>query len=489
MMNTATHRPPSAASSAGTGTAPRWHAPIWQLERFAERPAVSTADGRTLSYAELAAEADRLLAQQPAGSVFALRCANALPTLAAYLGALRRGVVPLMLDAALPAEASQALLQRYRIAQLLDGATGQWHTLPTDGPAPVLHPDLGLLLSTSGSTASPKLVRLSRDNIAANAASIADYLQLDTNEVAITTLPLHYSYGLSIVHSHLACGARLVLTDASVAQAEFWRLMREQGVTSLAGVPTLWRLLRRLRFERMALPALRTLTQAGGRLEPEEIRWLAESAQAAGRRVFIMYGQTEATARIAYVPPERLMDKLGSIGVAIPGGALRVLDENGRPITQTGMPGQLAYRGPNVMMGYAETPEQLAEGAQLGELLTGDLGHQDAEGFIWVTGRLKRFIKLFGHRLALDEVEQDLRAQGLEAGVTGRDDALMVGLVGASAEACAALQRSLAQRLRCLPAAVTVKPLAALPLASNGKLQYAELLARLEAAPVPDDGR
>jgi acyl-coenzyme A synthetase/AMP-(fatty) acid ligase len=461
----------------------RWHAPIWALERFGDRPALSCADGRALSYTELAAEADRLLAHLPAGSVFALRCANALPTLAAYLGGLRRGIVPLMLDAALPAEASQALLLRYRIGQLLDGATGQWQSLATAGPPPTLHPDLGLLLSTSGSTASPKLVRLSRDNIAANAASIADYLQLDANEVAITTLPLHYSYGLSIVHSHLACGARIVLTEASVAQAGFWQLMRDHGVTSLAGVPTLWRLLRRLRFERMALPALRTLTQAGGRLEPEEIRWLAEQAEASGRRVFIMYGQTEATARIAYVPPERLMDKLGSIGIAIPGGALRVLDAQGQPLSEPGIEGQLAYRGPNTMMGYAETPEQLADGPQLDELLTGDLGHRDADGFFWVTGRLKRFIKLFGHRLALDEVERELRAQGLEAGVTGRDDALMVGLAGgADAAACAALQRALAQRLRCLPAAVSVKPLAALPLASNGKLQYGELLARLEAA-------
>ncbi len=463
-----------------------WHAPIWALERFGDQPALTEADGRTHSYRALAALADEAAAPLQAGSVFALACSNTLATVSTYLGALRKHAVPLMLDAALLPEQTEALLQRYGIRQCFDGASGQWREVPGTVPAPTLHPDLGLLLSTSGSTASPKLVRLSRDNLAANAASIAHYLQLDAGEVAITTLPLHYSYGLSVLNSHLGCGARVVLTEASVAQAGFWQQMRDHGVTSLAGVPTLWRLLRRLRFERMSLPALRTLTQAGGRLEPEEIQWLADGARAAGRRVFIMYGQTEATARIAYLPPSLLPTKVGSIGVAIPGGRLRVLDAEGQAITAPGVDGQLAYSGPNVMMGYAETPEQLADGAQLNELLTGDLGHVDDEGCFWVTGRLKRFVKVFGHRVSLDEVERDVRAivgtLGLEAGVTGRDDCVMIGLAGgADAARCAELQRTLAQRYRWLPAALRVLPVAALPLASNGKPQYGELLALLDA--------
>lgn len=455
---------------------------FWQLERHADRTAVTEANGRSIRYAELAALADEAAAALNPGDVFALCCANTLPTLALYLGALRKQAVPLMIDGTLTPPQRGALLASYGITRSFNGATGQWQQTPSPFAAPVLHPELGLLLSTSGSTASPKLVRLSRNNLAANAASIVQYLGLDSGEVAISTLPMHYSYGLSIINTHLACGARLVLTDASVTQSDFWRLMREQQVTSLSGVPTLWRLLRRLRFERMALPALRTLTQAGGRLEPEEIQWLADAAAAAGRRVFIMYGQTEASARIAYVPPEMLASKVGSIGQAIPGGRLRVLDADGSEIHTPGATGQLAYRGANVMMGYAQAPEHLARGADVNELLTGDLGHRDEDGCFWVTGRLKRFIKVFGHRVSLDEVESGLRGAGIEAGVVGRDDRLMVALPGASAETCRTLQAALAAQYRWLPAAVAVVSLAALPLASNGKLQYAELQHAVDAA-------
>ncbi|MBI5258745.1 MAG: AMP-binding protein [Burkholderiales bacterium] len=460
------------------------HQPLdfWKLERHARNPAVTDAQGRTLSYAALAEAADAAAAELQAGTVVALSCANSLATLTLYLGALRRHAVPLMLDGALAPAQRDALLAGYGIARVFDGASAQWHAVPSPFSAPVAHPDLGLLLSTSGSTASPKLVRLSRQNLAANAGSIVQYLGLGPDEVAITTLPLHYSFGLSVLNSHLASGARIVLTEASVAQAEFWRLMKDEAVTSLSGVPTLWRLLRRLRFERMALPALRTLTQAGGRLEPEEIQWLADAAQAAGRRVFIMYGQTEATARIAYVPPALLPTKLGSIGVPIPGGRLRLLDAEGHEIHAPGVAGQLAYRGPNVMMGYAQAPEHLARGADVDELLTGDLGHVDEDGCYWITGRLKRFVKMFGHRVSLDEVERGLRAEGLDAGVVGRDDCLMVGLAGADAAACAGLQKAIALRYRWLPAAVCVVALESLPLASNGKLQYGELQAQIEAA-------
>lgn len=276
-----------------------------------------------------------------------------------------------------------------------------------------------------------------------------------------------------------------MLTDAAVTQAPFWQLMRDEGVTSLSGVPTLWRLLRKLRFERMALPALRTLTQAGGRLEPEEIAWLHAGAQAAGRRVFVMYGQTEAAPRIAFLPPECLPHKAGSIGIAVPGGSLRVLDAEGRELTEPGASGELAYRGANVMLGYAEAPDHLARGAEVDELRTGDLGHRDADGCFWITGRAKRFVKVFGHRVSLDDVEAALRRNGHDAGVVGRDDQLQVALAGADAETCRTLQAELARQYRWLPSAVRVTAVDALPLGSNGKLQYGVLLEQLEQAARP----
>lgn len=459
--------------------------PFWQLERHGEALAATEAGEQTLSFHALAQAADEAASVLRPGQVFGLSASTTLAVLGLYLGALRRGAVPLLLDKALDEPARESLLAHYGVGAWFDGKVGGWRVAgggePGAAASPLVHTHLGLLLSTSGSTGSPKLVRLSRANLAANAGSIVSYLGLQGADVAITTLPLHYSYGLSIVNSHLACGARVVLTETPVTQAQFWTLMRSHGVTSLSGVPTLWRLLRRLRFERLELPALLTLTQAGGRLDPEEIASLAAAAQATGRRLFVMYGQTEATARIAYVPPHRLADKIGSVGVAIPGGELDLWNPEGQALQAGPAEGELVYRGPNVMLGYAETPSDLQRDAEVDWLRTGDLARRDEEGFFWITGRLRRVIKLFGHRLNLDEIEQALRARGLEAGVTGRDDLLLVGVQGQEPEACAQLARDLARQLRCLHEAVRVRPVQELPVGSNGKLQYALLQAQLEA--------
>lgn len=461
---------------------------FWQLPGAASDTVLVSAQGRAISRTALSQAADAAASRLRPGHAFALTCAPTLATVATWLGALRCGAVPLLLDAELPEPAAAALCARYRLGLHVDGrdsgdaadGLGRWTGSAADGPA--THADLALLMSTSGSTASPKLVRLSRRAVAANATSIVQYLDLQADDVAITTLPLHYSYGLSVLNSHLAAGARVVLSSASVTQAPFWAQVREQGVTHLAGVPTLWRMLRRLRFERMALPSLRTLTQAGGRLEPDEVLWLQAAAQAHGRRAFVMYGQTEATARIAYLPPERgwLPAKAGAIGVAIPGGRLQVLAGDGRPVGAPGVEGELVYTGPNVMMGYAEQPADLLRGHELTELRTGDLGRIDADGCAWVTGRLKRFIKMAGHRVNLDEIEAALRDAGLDAGVCGQDDCLRVGLAGATAGQAAAVAAELARRHRWLPAWVQVQAVAELPRASNGKLQYALLQARLQ---------
>ena len=460
-------------------------AAFWALERFGSRTALHDGD-QAIDYLTLARLADAQTAALQPRQVLALECTNSLATVATYLGALRRGAVPLMVDASLPETARAALYWHYRIGRAFDGGSGRWRDTGV-APADAVqgHPALGLLLSTSGSTASPKLVRLTRDNLAANAASIVDYLGLDRGEVAITTLPLHYSYGLSVLNSHLACGARLVLTDQPVTAAPFWQQVAARGVTSLSGVPTLWRLLCRMRFERMSLPSVRSFTQAGGRLEPDEVRKLHAIAVAGGRSLFIMYGQTEASARIAYLPPALLPAKAGSIGIAIPGGQLHLVDAQGATLETPGVAGELVYRGPNVMLGYAEQADDLALGRSIDELHTGDLGQIDADGCCWITGRLKRFIKLFGHRVSLDEVEQGLRQQGLDAGVTGRDDRLMVGLAGADAAQAVALRGQLAAQLRVHASALQVTPLPALPLASNGKLQYGQLQQLLDAAAPP----
>jgi acyl-coenzyme A synthetase/AMP-(fatty) acid ligase len=444
---------------------------FWELEAGGDAPALIAEDGSVLSYKALAARADALVATMPPHALFALECRHTTDVIAAYLGALRRRVVPLMLDVGLDAELKAPLYSRFEVPQAFgpEGLSEPSHS------SPALHPDLGLLLSTSGSTGSPKLVRLSRENLQANADSIVEYLDIDSSDVAITSLPIHYSYGLSVLNSHLAARASIVLTDEPITAAGFWSRFKAHEVTNLAGVPTTWRLLRRMRFERMALPSLKTMTQAGGRLDVEEVRWMAEVARQHGRRFFAMYGQTEATARIAYLPPERLDDKAGSIGIAIPRGHLRVVDDAGVAVPD-GVEGELVYDGPNVMLGYAEQADDLALGRTVGTLHTGDLGRRDSDGFYWITGRRKRFIKLFGNRFNLDDVEQQLRDDGLEAMVTGVDDLLMIGIMGDSKEA-ARVHGAVCARYRLHHSAVRVRGLPDLPRSSSGKPLHAELAA------------
>ena len=461
---------------------------FWEDSATLSGARVHASDEGWLHGEDLVRRADATVAALPPRSVFALRFRANVASVAVYLGALRCGHVPLLVGADLSAEMLDPLCARFGIGRLFDGAA--WTCVGTGTrSSPAVHPSLGLLMSTSGSTGSPKLVRLSLENLAANAESIREYLALAAADIAITSLPLSYSYGLSVLNSHLAAGAGVVLSDAAVTTPGFWKLVRAEGVTSLAGVPMTWRMLRRMRFERMDLPSLRHMTQAGGRLDPEEIVWLGKFALRTGRHAFIMYGQTEAAARIAYLPPARVLDKPGSIGKAIPGGELWLVDADGVPVTSADVEGQLVYRGPNVMLGYAESTEDLTLGRVLTSLPTGDLARRDAEGHFWITGRLKRFVKLFGNRFGLDDVEQHLRAQGLDAGVVGRDDALMIGVV-TDAESAVALRQALATHYRVHSSAIQVHALDALPRNGAGKLLHGQLqqaLNRLTATVPPPE--
>lgn len=451
---------------------------FWEDSWSLSSARVHTGDGGWLRGEDLASRADAAVAHLPTRSVFALRFAANAASVEVYIGALRRGHVPLLIGTDLSAEMLDPLCRRFCISRLFDGI--KWTTVGTPTlAAPSVHPSIGLLMSTSGSTGSPKLVRLSQENLAANAGSIHDYLGLTSNDIAITSLPMSYSYGLSILNSHLSAGAGIVLSEASVTTPAFWNSVRAEGVTGLTGVPTTWRMLRRMRIERMDLPMVRHMTQAGGRLDPEEIVWLGELAQRTGRRAFIMYGQTEATARIAYLPPELVLTKPGSIGQAIPGGELWLVDGDRALISEANVEGQLIYRGPNVMLGYAESVQDLSLGATLTELETGDLAQRDSDGHFRITGRLKRFVKLFGNRFSLDDVEQHLRANGLDAGAVGRDDALMIGVV-TDADGAATLRQTLASHYRLHPSAIYVHALEALPRNSAGKLLHGELQVVLD---------
>jgi acyl-coenzyme A synthetase/AMP-(fatty) acid ligase len=440
--------------------------------------AVVGPDGGSLTYRDLADRVedvgDRLGARR---RLVLLGAGNDVDTLVTHLAALRGGH-PVLLAAGQDERAVAALTARYDPDVVAGRVDGEWTlTERRHGSAHDLHPDLALLLSTSGSTGSPKLVRIPASGVEANAAAIGEYLGIRPTDRAATTLPLHYCYGLSVVHSNLARGAALLLSDRSVTEPEFWTAFRDGAGTSLHGVPHTIELLDRVGFPDMDLPHLRYLTQAGGRLDPAAVRRYARLGERRGWRFFVMYGQTEATARMAYLPPERAAACPTAVGVPIPGGSLEIEDPD-----RTGV-GELVYRGPNVMLGYAEHPADLARAREVHALRTGDLARRRPDGLVEVVGRRSRVVKPFGLRIDLDRVEQLLADEGCTAACTGDDTRLVVGVTGGADVGRVA--RFVAGRTGLPDGAVRVVGLGELPRRPNGKIDYAAVAAHRSRRRVP----
>jgi non-ribosomal peptide synthetase component E (peptide arylation enzyme)/acyl carrier protein len=397
---------------------------LFSLREFGDRPAVLTAEG-TVSYAALA---DRVAQRaEMLGSerrLVLIEGSNSVEPLVTYLAALSSGNPALLLPGDSPAHL-EAVTAAYDPDVVFTRSAGEWLLAERRAEsAHELHPDLALLLSTSGSTGSPKMVRLSGDNLRSNARSIAEFLGLTSDDRAPTTLPMHYCYGLSVVNSHLAVGAGLALTELSVVDERFWDFFASAGATSLAGVPYTFDLLDRSGFADMDLAGLRYVTQAGGRLAPQRVARYARLGRDRGWDFHVMYGQTEATARMAHLPPHLAESRPQTIGVAVPGGELGL-----QPVPGLATPGvgELVYRGPNVMMGYAEAPTDLAQGPTVAALRTGDLARRHPDGLFEIVGRLSRNAKVFGLRINLDEVETVLTGQlGRPVRCVARDDRLHV---------------------------------------------------------------
>jgi acyl-CoA synthetase (AMP-forming)/AMP-acid ligase II len=459
--------------------------PFAFLDRPTDAPVLVEAKaGRVLTQDELAhvvnSTADALMTDQR--SLVLCLCRRDVASVVGYLGAVRAGHAVALLDADANSELTSALIDRYRPAFIVYPNGGQTpairQTRATSGPK--IAEELAVLLSTSGTTGSPKLVRLGHPNIEANAGSIATYLGLDEHERAIQSLPIHYSYGLSVLHSHLAVGASVILTPHSIMRPDFWADAARWGATSFAGVPYSYAVLERTGLLHSAMPStMRSLTQAGGRLAPESIIRLHELMTARGGQLWVMYGQTEATARISYVPPEALPEKAHTIGIPIPGGQLSIRSGD-EEVAERDVEGELVYRGSNVMLGYAEHHRDLALGDELhGELRTGDLGAIDADGFFRLTGRTKRIAKIYGLRVNLDEIEAAACAHGPVAAVDGGGQILLWRVEGQTIPPDE-LRRAVAGRFGLNSRAFEVRDIDSLPLKGSGKVDY-DALARRHA--------
>lgn len=406
-------------------------------------------EGKRLTYGQLKQCTIELKKKIGSKNLVFVLCKNRIATLVGYVGLMASENVPVLLSADMDSELLMELYEKYRPnyiwcpqnmrAQLdlsfftteknciydfddymlLQGFAGEIE----------MYEQLALLLTTSGSTGSPKFVRQSLKNVLSNAEAIAKYLELDETERPITMLPMNYTYGLSVINSHLLVGATILMTESSYAQKLFWDFFKSQGATSIVGVPFTYEILKKLRFFKMELPSLRYMTQAGGKLLPELHKEYAEYAKRNNIRFYVMYGQTEATARMSYLPYEKSLEKYGSMGVAIPGGEFSLVDLEGEIISEFNVVGELVYKGDNVTLGYAECLEDLLKGDERGGVLfTGDMAKQDEDGFYYIVGRKKRFLKIFGNRVNLDECERLIQsfAEECECACVGSDDNMII---------------------------------------------------------------
>lgn len=458
------------------------------LETNACSTAVIQDDGTILSYSELCTTSDSLASIINRRTLTFILCTNTIASVVGYVGFLRNDIVPVLVDSELDPELLQKLIRTYEPAYLwspdkrlqdLGGTVVHsyegYSLLRTIHAEDVsLHPDLGLLLTTSGSTGSPKLVRQSYRNIEANTNSIIEYLGILSTDRPITTLPMSYTYGLSILNSHLVAGATILMTEHTLMQKEFWSFLKEQKATTFGGVPYTYQMLDRLRFFNMNIPSLRYLTQAGGKLSYDLSHKVATKARDKGIDFIVMYGQTEATARMSYLPASRAIDKCGSMGVPIPGGEFWLQDEEGNRIDAADVVGELVYRGDNVTLGYAECKADLALGDERrGILVTGDMAKRDADGFYYIVGRKKRFVKIFGSRVNLDETERLLLDKGYTCACTGVDDRMSVYTEHEGKED--EIHKLVSHLLNLNMSAFIVRYIPAIPKNESGKTLYTAL--------------
>jgi acyl-CoA synthetase (AMP-forming)/AMP-acid ligase II len=398
---------------------------------------------------------------------------NSITSIKVFLNCLNSKLTLALLSPKLNIDYKQRLEQAYTPYYIYDVTRGEIPDFDLQdnmifrnkkGIRNVIHPDIKLLLSTSGTTGSPKFVKLSEDNLVQNALSILDYLPVNSSDITPLNLPVFYSYGLSVFTTNSIAGGQIVCGNRDVVQKEFWEDMELYGYTSVAGVPYVYEMLHRIGFYRREYPSLRYMTQAGGKLNGSLIKSFGEYLSNRNKQFFVMYGQTEATARMAYMPPQDLLKKIGSIGMPIKGGQFTLAPDTN----------ELLYSGPNVFGGYATSAADLETFEHLPMLHTGDVAKHDADGYYYITGRLKRFVKLFGTRINLDEVETILKQemQGETFACIGIEDKLLLVFHRQAALDDSNIRSLLAKKLGVHPTAFKVQKIDAFPLTPNGKLDY-----------------
>lgn len=454
-----------------------------------ESVAAIDAQGNQLAYGELRNFSGRVGHLMPPRSLIFLLVENNVGGIAWTIGNICSGNVPLILNAHLDEGLYNSLFELYQppyvcVPTEMAGKysyeiviTCYGYTLmKTGNDACKMNNELSHLLPTSGSTGSPKLVRHKYANIEAAALNISTFFKLTEKDRPLMVLPLYYTMGLSMVFSHFYVGATVLITNQSMTDRGFWQFIKEQRATSFTGVPYSFEILNLMRFFRMDLPDLTLLTQGGGRMPKELNLKFAEYCRDNGKLWIATYGQSECTARMAWLPPKWAIEKVGSIGVAVPNAELSLIDMDGNPIITHYTEGEMCYRGKNVTMGYAHSREDLLLGDERqGFIRTGDLAYFDEDGCYYIVGRMGRFLKLFGMRVGLDECERIIKGKfpGLECACVGTDEKMLVYLTDESYKD--QVKEELVARLKLVATSFEIRFIPEIPKNEAGKTLYAKL--------------
>lgn len=460
--------------------------------RLDEHPqdAVAAIDslGNSLKYGDLLAFSEEIGSMLPKHSLLLLLTENNVGGIAWSIGCINSRNVPLILNAHIEKGLYHNLFELYcppylcvpsEMASTLSYevmAERYGYSLLCTGIEPCeLYEDLSHLLPTSGSTGSPKLVRHKYENIGAAALNISTFFGLTQADRSLLVLPLYYTMGLSVVFSHLYVGATVLITNLSMTDKAFWDFMKERRATSFTGVPYSFEILSMMRFFRMDLPDLTLLTQGGGKMPRQLNLKFAEYCRDNEKRWIATYGQSEGTARMAYLPPEFAISKCGSIGYAVPNAELSLIDIDGAIIDTPNAEGEMCYCGKNVTLGYARKRDDLLLGDERnGFMRTGDLAYRDEDGCYYIVGRMGRFLKLFGMRIGLDECEQIIKGQfPIQCACVGTDEKMTVYLVDDNYSV--SVKEVLVEKTKLVASAFEVKVIDAIPKNEAGKILYSKL--------------
>ena len=440
-----------------------------------------------LRYAEISQLSQHISSLVPTRSLCFLLVENNVGGIAWVMSMLdSRQLVPLILNVKTEDSLYQQLLNTYQPnyicapnhfavqGEVVD-CQYQYTLTKISDSTPTLHSELSHLLPTSGSTGSPKLVRHKYDNIEAAGLNISTFFELNPTDRPLMVLPLYYTMGLSMIFSHLRVGATVLITGLSMTDPNFWKFLKEQQATSFTGVPYSFQILNLMRFFRMDLPHLELLTQGGGKMPTDLNQKFAEYCRDNGKRWIATYGQSECTARMAYLPAKWAVEKVGSIGIAVPNGELSLIDNNGNPITTPHTEGEMCYRGKNVTMGYACEQTDLTLGDERhGYIRTGDLAYFDEDGCYYIVGRMGRFLKLFGMRVGLDECEQIVQTDcGIECACVGTDEKMIVYITNADKQT--EVKDTLVQKTLIVATSFAIRVIPEIPKNEAGKKLYSKL--------------